>query len=337
MNRRPVVVITGASAGIGRAIARAFGEEQARVGLLARGRDGLEGARREIESLGGEALVIPTDVASFEEVEAAAAHVEQSWGRIDVWVNNAMATIFSPFEDISPEDYKRATEVTYLGYVWGTQAALKRMKRRNQGAIIQVGSALSYRAIPLQSAYCGAKFAIRGFTDSVRTELIHDRSDVHICMVQLSAFNTPQFDWARTTLDKQPQPLPPIFQPELAGEAVVWAAKHRRRELWVGGPAVQAITGNRLMAPALDHLMSSKAYDGQHTDEPVSPDRRDNLYEALPGDHGAHGRFDGRAKSESAQFWANTHRGVVAGALAALAVGVAVGQLSSRGERRVVH
>jgi NAD(P)-dependent dehydrogenase (short-subunit alcohol dehydrogenase family) len=326
---KEVVVVTGASAGIGRAIARAFGEQQARVALLARGREGLEGARSEIEASGGEALVIPTDVANYDEVEAAAAEVEERWGHIDIWVNDAMVTIFSPFMDIAPEDYKRATEVSYLGYVWGTQAALKRMKPRNKGTIIQVGSAMAYRSIPLQSAYCGAKAAIRGFTDSIRSELIHDNSDVHICMVQLSAFNTPQFDWGRTTLHKQPQPMPPIFQPEMAAEAVVWAAHHRRRELWVGSPAIEAIAGNRLLAPVLDHVLASKGYSGQHTDEPLPPDRPDNLYEPVPGDRGAHGRFDERAKSSSPQLWADTHRGLLAGALLVVTAGVLIGQLGS--------
>lgn len=323
MDQRPVVVVTGASAGIGRAIARAFGAEGARVALLARGFEGLAGARREIEELGGEALVISTDVASHDQVEAAAAQVEESWGGIDVWINNAMATIFSPFDDIAPEDYKRATEVSYLGYVWGTRAALKRMRPRNRGTIIQVGSAMAYRAIPLQSAYCGAKFAIRGFTDAIRTELIHDASAVNICMAQLSAFNTPQFEWGRTTLSAQPQPVPPIFQPEVAAAAIVWLTKHPRRELWVGNPAVKAIVGNRLLAPVLDHLLARKGYSGQLSDKALPDHRPDNLYEPLPGDYGAHGRFDDRARSFSPQLWADTHKGLVIGGLLALGAAIA--------------
>lgn len=321
MSERRTIVVTGASAGIGRAIARAFGQEGERVALLARGVDGLEGARREIEEAGGEALVIPTDVANFEEVEAAAAKVEETWGPIDVWVNDAMATVFSPFEKVKPEDYKRATEVSYLGYVWGTQVALKHMKPRNRGTIIQVGSAMAYRSIPLQSVYCGAKAAIRGFTDSIRSELIHDKSNVHITMVQLPAFNTPQFNWGRTTLDKKPQPMPPIFEPEVAAEAVVWASKNHRRELWVAGSAVSAILGNRLLAPALDYLLARKAYKGQVTDESIESDRPDNLYSPVPGDHGAHGRFDCKAKSRSLQLWANTHRTALAGASLAFIAG----------------
>ena len=321
-NNRPIAVITGASAGIGRATARHFGAQGWRVALLARGVDGLEGAKREIETAGGEALVLPTDVASYEQVEAAAERVEREWGPIDVWVNDAMATIFCEFAAISPEDYRRATEVTYLGTVWGTRAALTRMLPRNRGTIVQVGSALAYRSIPLQAPYCGAKAAIRGFTDSVRSELIHHRSRVHLSMVQLSAFNTPQFSWARTCMTKRPQPVPPIFQPEVAARAIYYAATHRRREIWVGFPAAKAIVANKLIPGIIDRLLSTLAYKGQHTDEPLPPDRRDNLYAPVPGDHGAHGRFDARAKPASAQTWLTTHPGVVAAA--ALAVGAAL-------------
>src|SRR5690242_16190880 len=229
---RRVVVVTGASAGVGRATARHFGERGWRVALLARGLDGLEAAKREIEAAGGEALALPTDVASHEQVEAAAERVEREWGPIDVWVNDAMATLFCEFVAIRPEDYRRATEVTYLGTVWGTRAALTRMMARDRGTIVQVGSALAYRSIPLQAPYCGAKAAIRGFTDAVRSELIHHRSRVHLTMVQLSAFNTPQFSWGRTCMSRRPQPLPPIFQPEVAARAIYYAATHRRREVW---------------------------------------------------------------------------------------------------------
>jgi NAD(P)-dependent dehydrogenase (short-subunit alcohol dehydrogenase family) len=305
-----VVVITGSSAGIGRATARLFGKHGWRVALLARGLDGLEGARGEVEAAGGQAMVIPTDVADYEQVEAAAEQVEREWGAIDVWINNAMATIFCEFRKISPEDFRRATEVTYLGSVWGALAALKRMSARNAGTIVQVGSALAYRSIPLQSPYCGAKSALRGFTDSLRSELIHDKSKVHITMVQLSAFNTPQFDWGRTCMDKQPQPVPPIFQPEVAAKGIYWAATHRRRELWVGFPAVKAIIGTRLIPGYLDRLLASKAYRGQHTDKPVAKDRKDNLYTPVVGDHGVHGRFDGRTRDFSWQLWIATHRWV---------------------------
>jgi NADP-dependent 3-hydroxy acid dehydrogenase YdfG len=319
---RRVVVVTGASAGVGRATARHFGERGWRVALLARGLDGLEAAKREIEAAGGEALALPTDVASHEQVEAAAERVEREWGPIDVWVNDAMATLFCEFAAIRPEDYRRATEVTYLGTVWGTRAALTRMMARDRGTIVQVGSALAYRSIPLQAPYCGAKAAIRGFTDSLRSELIHNRSRVHITMVQLSAFNTPQFDWGRTCMVKQPQPLPPIFQPEVAARAIYYAATHRRRELWVGWPAIKAIVGTRLLPGLGDRILATEAYRGQHTDEPLPAGRKDNLYAPVPGDHGAHGRFDARAKPRSMQVWLNTHR---AGALAAcvLAIGAA--------------
>jgi NAD(P)-dependent dehydrogenase (short-subunit alcohol dehydrogenase family) len=315
---RPVVVVTGASAGVGRAVACEFAAHGWRVALLARGHDGLEGARADVERLGGQALAIPTDVAHADQVEAAAARVEAHWGAIDVWVNDAMATIFSNVLEIDTEDYRRATDVTYHGAVWGTLAALRRMKPRDRGTIVQVGSALAYRSIPLQAPYCGAKAALRGFTDSVRCELAHDRSQVHITMVHLSAFNTPQFEWGRTTLTKRPRPMGKIFQPEVAARGVYWAATHRRRELWVGWPAVEAILGTRVMPGFLDRLLGRTAVDGQHTDEPLPPNRQDNLYTPVAGDHGAHGRFDRQAKSFSLQLWLDTHRaGLASAALAA--------------------
>lgn len=320
---RRTVVVTGASAGIGRAIACEFARHGWRVALLARGIDGLEGARRDVERLGGEALVIPTDIADEAAVESAAAHVQARWGRIDVWVNNAMATVFSEVLDVAPEDFRRATAVTYLGAVWGTLAALRRMKAVDRGCIVQVGSALAYRSIPLQAAYCGAKAALRGFTDSLRCELVHARSDVHVTMVQLAAFNTPQFDWGRTTLAGCPRPMGKIFQPEVAARAVYWAATHRRRELWVGWPAVTAILGTRWMPGLADRLLGRDGVDGQQTDEPVSQARMDNLHAPVPGDHGAHGRFDDLARPHSTQAWLTTHRGTAA--LAATALVAAAG------------
>ena len=285
------VVITGASAGIGRATAVEFARRGARVALLARGAEGLEGARRDVELAGGEALAIATDVADRQQVEAAAEQVEQAWGGIDIWVNNAMATVFSPFPNMAPGDFERVTRVTYLGAVWGTRAALKRMKPRNHGTIVQVGSALAYRSIPLQSAYCGAKSALRAFTDALRSELIHDRSKVRLVHVALAAFNTPQFEWARTAIPRQPRPVGTIFQPEVAAQAIVWAALHPRREFRVGWPALQAILGNATLPAFLDRLLAKRAYEGQFTREPVAPDRIDNLYNPLPADHGAHGRY----------------------------------------------
>lgn len=307
METAKIVVITGASAGIGRATALAFGRRGWRVALIARGLDGLEAAAKEIRRAGAQAMVIQTDVADHRQIEAAAARVEHEWGPIEVWINNAMATIFGPFVEIPPEEFRRSTEVTYFGAVWGTHAALTRMIGRDRGVIIQVGSALAYRSIPLQAAYCGAKSALRGFTDSLRSELIHRRSGIHLTMVHLSAFNTPQFDWGRNRMGKFAKPLGKIFQPELAAEAIYWASQNRRREVWVGFPAVQAILGTKVIPGILDWWLALRAYEGQHTDQPLPADYKDNLYEALPGDRGPRGRFTDTARSFSLQFWLNMH------------------------------
>ncbi|HEX2642928.1 MAG TPA: SDR family oxidoreductase [Thermoanaerobaculia bacterium] len=334
-----VVVVTGASAGVGRATARAFAERGAHIALIARGRDGLEAAKREVEALGGRALALPLDVADADAVEAAAEQVERELGPIDVWVNNAMASVFSPVRETTAEEYRRVTEVTYLGYVYGTLAALKRMLPRDRGTIVQVGSALAYRGIPLQSAYCGAKHAIQGFCDSLRCELLHDGSRVHLTMVQMPALNTPQFGWVKSRLPRKPQPVPPIFQPEVAAQAIVWAAHHRRREVWVGLPTVIAITGNRLAPWLADRYLARTGYDSQQHDGAADPDRPHNLWRPLPGDAGAHGAFDERAKSFNLQSWLNLHRAplALAGAVLAGVAGIARFSFPRAGARRTAE
>ena len=335
-----VVVVTGASAGLGRAIARQFGSKGAKVGLLARGVDGLEGAKREIEADGGSALVLPTDVADADAVEAAAARVEQEFGPIDIWVNNAMASVFSPVKEMKPEEYKRVTEVTYLGVVYGTLSALRRMLPRDRGTIVQVGSALAYRSIPLQSAYCAAKHAISGFTDSLRCELIHDHSSVRVTMVQMPALNTTQFGWVKSRLKNKAQPVPPIFQPEVGARAVYWAAHHNRRELYVGLPTVEAIEANKVVPGLLDRYLGRTGYDSQQTNEPEDPNRPNNLWEPVPGDHGAHGTFDERAHPRSYELWAARYRNWIAAGLCTLA-GAGYFALrshnSGRSNRRKLH
>src|SRR4051812_29679802 len=315
-----VVVITGASAGVGRASAIAFAKRGAHIGILARGRAGLESACRDVEAAGGRALVLPTDVSDPNQVEAAAQAVEEHFGPIDVWVNNAMVSVFSPVKQMTADEFRRVTEVTYLGVVYGTMAALKRMLPRDRGVIVQVGSALAYRGIPLQSAYCAAKHAIQGFCDSLRCELIHDNSAVRVTMVQMPALNTPQFGWVKSRLPRKAQPVPPIFQPEVAAEATYFAAHDPRREFYVGRPTLKAIVANKIAPGLLDHFLARTGYDSQQHDGAEDPNRSNNLWQPVPGDHGAHGAFNARASNWSPQLWTSEHRGWVAAAVVVLGI-----------------
>jgi NAD(P)-dependent dehydrogenase (short-subunit alcohol dehydrogenase family) len=316
----PVVVITGASAGVGRATAREYARGGAKLGLIARGEDALKAACGEAQGMGAKAIYVTADVADFEDVEAAAKEVETRLGPIDVWINNAMTSVFSPVKQMKPEEYRRVSEVTYLGYVHGTLAALKLMLPRDRGTIVQVGSALAYRGIPLQSAYCAAKHAIKGFTESLRCELLHDSSGVMVTMVNLPAMNTPQFEWVRSRLSRHPRPVPPIYQPEIAAKAVMWAADHPRRQLNVAGVTSATIWANKLFPALIDRYLSRTNYEAQQTDYPPEPNRKDNLFEPVPGDLGPHGRFDEQAKTTSVQLWLNTHRLLAGGVGAAAAV-----------------
>jgi NADP-dependent 3-hydroxy acid dehydrogenase YdfG len=321
-----VVAVTGASSGVGRAIARAFGEAGAKVALLARGRDGLDATAAELRAAGGEALVLPVDVADAAAVERAADEVVARFGRIDVWVNDAMVSVFAPVHETRPEEYRRVTEVNYLGAVYGTLAALRHMRARNAGHVIQIGSALVYRSIPLQSAYCGSKAAMRGFTDSLRCELHHDRSRVKVSMIQLPAVNTPQFDVVRTRLPNHPQPVPPIYQPEVIAKAALWVAEHPVRELWVGWSTAKAIVGQFFIPGLLDRYLGRIGYRAQQAAEPVAPGRPDNVEAPLPGERGAHGDFDARARGRSLEVWLRRRRNL----LAAATVGVAAVVLARR-------
>ena len=317
MRKRRVVVVTGASAGIGRACVRAFAERGDDVALIARGRAGLRAAAEEVRACGGRALPLVVDVSDNDLVEAAVERVEAELGPIDVWVNDAFATIFAPFEEIAADEYERATKVTYLGYVNGTRAALRRMRPRDRGVIIQVGSALAYRGIPLQSAYCGAKHAVQGFHDALRAELMHQGSGVRVTMVQMPAVNTPQFRWGLSRLPKQAQPVPPIYQPEVAARAVVYAADHPgRREWWVGASTAATIAANAVVPGLLDRYLGRTGVTSQQTDEPRPDDQPNNLWAPVDAeeDRGAHGAFDDRAHDRSPQLWATQHRGVVVAA-----------------------
>ncbi|HUA11821.1 MAG TPA: SDR family oxidoreductase [Solirubrobacteraceae bacterium] len=324
-----VVAITGASSGVGRATAQAFAREGATVGLIARGPEALAATAREVESLGGRPVVLECDVADSQALEAAADRLEQE-GEIEVWVNNAMASVFAPAWEITPDEFRRVTEVTYLGVVYGTLCALARMRPRDLGVIVQVGSALAYRGIPLQSPYCACKHAIQGFTESLRCELLHEHSNVRVTMVQMPALNTPQFDVVRTRLPRHPQPVPPIYQPEVAARAIVAAAREpARREWWVAASTAITMLGNAIVPGVGDRYLARTGFDSQQTAEPVPPDRPDNLFQALPGERSAHGDFDRQAKAHSVQWELTRHRRLLAGC-----VGAAAGLLGAAVTRR---
>lgn len=328
-----VVVITGGSAGIGRAAAVAFARRGARIGLIARSEQRLARAVHEVRANGGDAIALPVDVADADAMERAARSVEHQFGPIDIWVNNAMTSVFSPVIEMRPREYQRVMAVTYLGVVHGTLAALRRMRRVNpngRGCIVQVGSALCYRAIPLQSAYCAAKHAIIGFTDALRCELLAEGSDIHLTVVHLPAVNTPQFEWVKSRLPHRAQPVPPIFQPEVAADAIVYASQHRRREVYVGLPTLLARWGQSLVPGFVDRYLARTAIDGQQTDELEDPQRPHNLYHPVPGNYGAHGSFDSRARSWSAQWFLNKHRSAAAAIAGAALVGIGGAMLLSR-------
>lgn len=322
---REVVVITGASAGVGRATVRAFAARGAKIGLIARGTDGLQAAKREVEEMGGEALVLPLDTSDADAVENAAEQVEQTFGPIDYWVNNAIVTMLSPISHTPAEEFRRVAEINYLGYVHGTLAALKRMQPRDRGVIIQIGSALAYRGIPLQGAYCAAKHAVQGLCDSLHAELDHDGSRVRVTMVQLPAVNTPQFAWMQNRMPNKPQPLPPIYQPEVIARAIVWATQHKRREIYVGASTVKSILGDKIMPGYADRYLGKIGYQSQQRHEPDDPERPNNLWEPVAGDFGAHGAFDEQARTVSPQLQMDMHRpalGVLAAGLLGLWLGV---------------
>ncbi|MDQ6745775.1 MAG: SDR family oxidoreductase [Actinomycetota bacterium] len=330
MAEREVVVVTGASGGIGRAVAREFARHGAAVGLIARGQAGLDAAARDVEELGGTAYAHAADVAEHDQVQAAATAIEERLGPIDIWVNNAMTTVFAFFDDVEPGEYERATRVTYLGTVWGTRAALARMLPRDRGTIVLVGSALAYRGIPLQAPYCGAKHAVKGFFESLRCELRHRGSSVHVCMVQLPGLNTPQFDHCLSRMPRHPQPVKPVFQPEVAARSVYWAAHHRRRECYVGLPTVLTIVGNKLAPWVAERYLARTAIDGQQNDQPFDGAAKANLWEPTDSDHdeGAHGIFDSEGKRRSEQAWLSRHRRATG--LAAVASAAGAGLLLSR-------
>lgn len=338
MEHQQVVVVTGASGGIGRAVARAFGARGASVALLARGETGLQAAAEDVEGAGGKAMVLPTDVSDYDQVIAAARAAESAFGPVDVWVNVAFTSVFAPFSQIRPQEYQRVTDVSYLGYVYGTMAALELMRPSDRGTIVQVGSALAYRGIPLQTAYCGAKHAIQGFHEALRCELLHDKSGIHVTMVQMPAVNTPQFTWVLSRLPKHAQPVPPIYQPEVAAKAVLYAADHPgRREYWVGASTAGTLIANAIAPGLLDRYLARTGFDSQQSAHVKDPNQAVNLWESADGedghDYGAHGVFDDRSKPRSSQLWASQHHGLVAAGTTVAAL-ASLGALAARRVRR---
>jgi short-subunit dehydrogenase len=330
IDQNSVVVITGASGGVGRATARLFATRGAKIALLARGKDGLEGAKRDVESRGGQALAIPTDVSNFHQVEAAADQTEQAFGPITVWINNAMVSMYSPFMKMKPDEFRHIVDVTFLGQVYGTHCALQRMKNRDNGVVICVGSALAFRSIPLQSAYCASKHAIQGFTESLRSELIHEKSNLRITVVNMPALNTTQFTWTKNNMPHKARPTGTIFQPEVAADAILFAAENNRREIMVGYTTVEATMGEKVIPGLLDHYLAKAAWNGAMLPEPNDPASPNNFWEPLPGDHGSHGNFDELARSHSIQLLASKHRGTVVGGLALAGLGAATAWLMTR-------
>lgn len=320
--KNKVVVITGASAGLGRAIVRKFAKHGAKIGLIARGTDGLEAAKKEVEDAGSKAFIAVTDVSDYEAIEKAADEIEKNLGPIDIWINNAMVSVFGPLKKMSADEFKRVTEVTYLGQVYGTMAALKKMLPRNNGKIILIGSALAYRGIPLQSAYCGAKHAIHGFFESLRAELIHDKSNVKLSMVQMPAMNTTQFGFVKSYLPNKPKPMGIIYEPKAAANAVLYAATHDEREIYYGYSTYKTILGNKVAPAYLDKYLAETAFKGQQTDEKEKPDRENNLWKPIPGDHGAKGNFDTTAMHFSPLFTAKKYKWLTAASVGMIAFGV---------------
>jgi len=316
------VVIAGASAGLGRAMVREFAKHGANVGMIARGIDGLRAANDEVEALGGHGYIAPADVSNADEVENAAQKIEDHFGTIDVWINNAMASVFGPFKKMEMKDFAHVTDVTYLGQVYGTHAALKRMIPKDKGTIILIGSALAYRGIPLQSAYCGSKHAIHGFFESLRSELIHDKSNIKLSMVQMPAMNTTQFGWVKSYLKNKPKPMGRIFEPEVAAKAVVDVARNHQRELYVGYPTVETIWGNKVLPGYLDNYLAKTGFKGQQTNQPEDADRQNNLWQPVPGDHGSRGPFAAESWNSSPEVWMATHKKTTLGMLAGLAMGI---------------